>query len=51
MARSWEFEPKMRSMRVPVHLSLPVLRSRPSNVFSSFEVAFHVVFMSSRLTK
>ena len=30
MARSWEFEPKMRSTAVPVHLSSSVPRSRPS---------------------
>jgi len=30
-ARSWEFEPKTRSTRVPVHLTSPLLRSRPSN--------------------
>src|SRR4051794_30004048 len=29
IARSWEFEPKRRSTRVPVHLSLSVARSRP----------------------
>jgi hypothetical protein len=28
-ARSWEFEPKMRSTAVPVHFSSPVCRSRP----------------------
>jgi len=50
-ARSWEFEPKMRSTRVPVHLTWPVLRSRPSNMSASFETAFHVVPMSSRFTK
>ena len=32
----------MRSTRVPVHLSSPVLRSRPSNTSSSSEAAFHV---------
>ena len=50
-ARSWEFEPKIRSTRVPVHFSLPVLRSRPSNTSASFETAFHSVLMSSRFTK
>ena len=38
MARSSEFAPKIRSTRVPVHLSSPVVRSRPSNSFSSSEV-------------
>ena len=44
-------EPKMRSTRVPVHLSSPVLRSRPSNTSAASETAFHSVPMSSRLTK
>ena len=30
MARNCEFEPKMRSTAVAVHLASPVLRSRPS---------------------
>ena len=48
---SWEFEPKIRSTRVPVHFSSPVLRSRPSNTSVSFDTGFHPVFMSSRFTK
>ncbi len=51
MARSWEFAPKMRSTRLPVHFNSPVARSRPSNTSASSEVAFHVVRMSSRFTK
>ena len=31
MARSCEFEPNTRSTTVPVHLSSPVVRSRPSS--------------------
>ncbi len=41
----------MRSTRVPVHLSSPVLRSRPSNTSSASETAFHSVPMSSRFTE
>src|SRR5208337_459334 len=51
MARSWEFEPKIRSTRVPVHLISPVARSRPSYTPSDVEEGCHFVFMSSRLTK
>src|ERR1700678_763363 len=51
MARSWEFEPKRRSTRVPVHLVLPVARSLPSYTPSDVEEDCHFVFMSSRLTK
>lgn len=40
-----------RATRVPVHLTLPVLRSRPSNTSAPFEIAFHCVLMSSRFTK
>ena len=40
----------MRSTRVPVHFSSPLLRSRPSNTFSS-AVDFHSVLMSRRFTK
>jgi len=32
-------------------LTWPVAASRPSNVFASSDVGFHVVPMSSRLTK
>ena len=35
-ARSWAFEPKTRSTRVPVHFTSPVLQSRPSNTSASF---------------
>ena len=42
---------RRRGQRVPVHLSSPVLRSRPSNTSASFETAFHSVPMSSRFTK
>jgi hypothetical protein len=49
-ARSWEFEPKTRSTRVPVHLTCPscgrALRTRPRR-----RGRFHSVPMSSRLTK
>src|SRR5262249_7289219 len=48
--RSCEFEPNTRSARVPVHLTLPVLRSRPSSTPVADDF-FHTVFMSSRLTK
>ena len=41
----------MRSTRVPVHLSLPVARSRPSKTSLSSELAFQLVLMSSRFTK
>src|ERR1019366_9627869 len=51
IARSWEFEPKRRSTRVPVHLISPVARSLPSNTPSDAEEACHFVLMSSRLTK
>ncbi len=36
---------------MPVHLSSPVARSRPSNTSSSSAVGFHAVPMSSRFTK
>ena len=36
---------------MPVHLTSPVAASRPSKVFASSDVAFHVVPRSSRLTK
>ena len=36
MARSCEFEPNTRSTDVPVHLTSPVLRSRPSKTCSLF---------------
>src|SRR5438094_618273 len=49
--RSWEFEPNTRSTRVPVHLSAPVFRSRPSNASLASDAAFHSVPMSSRFTK
>src|SRR6266542_7104448 len=42
-ARSSEFDPKTRSARLPVHLSSPVAAARPSNVFASPDVGFHVV--------
>src|SRR6185312_14818670 len=41
----------MRSTRVPVHLSSPVLRSRPSKTSSASETGVHLLRMSSRLTK
>ena len=44
-------EPKIRSTRVAVHFSSPVLRSRPSNTSWASDAAFHVVPMSSRFTK
>src|SRR5882672_11232676 len=50
-ARSWEFDPKTRSTRVPVHSTPPVLRSRPSYTSSDVEEARHVVLMSRRFTK
>src|ERR1035438_8385136 len=48
--RSWECEPKIRSTRVPVHLTSFVFRSRPSYT-PSVPLGCHCVFMSSRLTK
>jgi len=50
-ARSWKFEPKMRSTRVPVHLTSPVLRSRPSNKSLAYDIAFHSMPLSSKFTK
>src|SRR5205823_10340774 len=44
-------EPKTRSTAVPLHLTWPVLRSRPSYTFLSEPDAFHSVPMSSRFTK
>ena len=44
-------KPIMRSTRVPVHLTSPVARSRPSNMFPSSEVGCHAVPRSSRFTK
>ena len=41
----------MRSTRVPVHLTSPVLRSRPSNTSLASDTAFHSVPISSRFTK
>src|SRR5215211_9221188 len=49
-ARSWECEPKIRSTRVPVHLTAFVFRSRPSYTPSE-PAGCHCVLMSSRLTK
>src|ERR1700722_8120412 len=42
-ARSWAFEPKIRSARVAVQRTSPDLRSRPSNLSCASEVAFHAV--------
>ena len=42
-ARNSEFEPKIRSTLVPVHFTLPVARSRPSNVCFDFELSDQVV--------
>src|SRR6202050_5262373 len=50
-ARSCAFEPKIRSARVAVHRTSPLLRSRPSNVLFASDTAFHAVFISSRLMK
>src|SRR5690606_42108808 len=50
-ALSSELLPKMRSTRVPVHLTSPVLRSRPSKTFCDSDVADQTVPMSSRFTK
>src|SRR5207249_4381223 len=50
-ARSCECEPKIRSTRVPVHLTLFVFRSRPSYTPSEPADGCHCVLMSSRLTK
>lgn len=51
MARSCEFEPKTRSTAVPVHLTLPVTRSRPSNTSRDEPDTLHSVLMSIRFTK
>src|SRR5580658_2773410 len=50
-ARSCALEPKIRSARVAVQRTSPVLRSRPSNALFASETAFHAVCMSSRLIK
>src|SRR5436190_18192146 len=49
-ARTCECEPKIRSTRVPVHLTAFDLRSRPSYTPSE-PAGCHCVLMSSRLTK
>jgi hypothetical protein len=50
-ARSCECEPKMRSTRVPVHLTAFVLRSRPSYTPSEAATACQYVLMSSRFRR
>src|SRR2546421_6925050 len=50
-ARSCECDPKIKSTRVPVHLSSFVLRSRPSYTPSEPAEGCHCVPISSRLTK
>src|SRR5256885_15660027 len=50
-ARSCECEPKIRSTRVPVHLTSFVFRSRPSYTPSEPAEGCHCVRMSRRLTK
>ena len=46
-----EFDPNSRSTRVPVHLTLPVAESLPAKACAPGSSGFHVVPMSSRLTK
>jgi hypothetical protein len=41
MSRSWAFEPESRSTALPVQMSWPVLRSRPSYTFSDEAESFH----------
>src|SRR6266852_8809459 len=50
-ARSCECEPKIRSTRVPVHLTWFVFRSRPSYTPPEPLDGCHWVLISSRLTK
>src|ERR1700733_11750482 len=41
----------MRSARIALHFTAPVLRSRPSKVSFESVVSFHQYFISSRFTK
>src|SRR5690606_21844732 len=50
-ARSCECEPNTRSARVPVHFTLPVLRSRASKSSCASDTDFHSTPMSRRFTK
>lgn len=51
IARSCASEPNTRLARVPLHLTFPVVLSRPSNTSFASYVAIHTVPVSSRLTK
>jgi hypothetical protein len=56
MARSWSFDPKMRSTAVAVHLTSPLARSRPSytcvdDPLRDELAACQSTFMSSKFTK
>ena len=48
---SSEFEPKIRSTRVPVHLASPVLRSRPSNTSLVFRSRFPLCLQIEQVHK
>lgn len=50
-AGSREFDPKTKSTRVAVHLTSPVLRSRPANTSLPSKTVLHSLPMSSRFTK
>ena len=50
-ARNCELDPNIRSARVPVHFTLFVFLSRPSNISSALEFSYHFTLISSKLTK
>ena len=50
-AGSREFDPNTKSTRVAVHLTSPVLRSRPANTSLPSKTVLHSLPMSSRFTK